>query len=366
MKDLDWAAAFLARFAYPLASGGVVSIGMPLLQKGADRLIAAAPGLANTSVGQSLAKAQRQQLGELGIVDAPSPFSADPTSLWLLSALHDALFLFHPRGQTLSQGRREGLIQQVRGMLTTAAQALPEPSQESALEHDLVPKLTARYTLLAGLWTLRPKSGEPLPRPGASLETDILALSIDKEDQTLVHYLGMASPLTQLLRPPPAPLSIIELLPWLQVARLARLFVTVQLRHGSLLALSRVGRVVQDQLEAPRDAIPDEHLATLLGIFSLFHLRVALAQTLQAIPAVHEPLHDSLALFATLAKVVPELCFPRDLGTSGPVFDSVQRHLQLCQLASPPDKRQRLVALCSARFPRPATMTNNTQAMDNR
>ena len=53
MKDRDFAAAFLARFAYPVASGGVVSVGMPLLQKRRPTA-PRCPELHQTAVGRSL------------------------------------------------------------------------------------------------------------------------------------------------------------------------------------------------------------------------------------------------------------------------------------------------------------------------
>ena len=365
MKDRDFAAAFLARFAYPLASGGVVSVGMPLLQKGADRLLRAAPELHQTAVGQSLHKAQKQQLGEIGIVTEPRPLADDPHSLLLLSAIHDALFLFHPRGRTLSQSRRDGLLQQVRLQLIAAAESLPEPSLETAQAADFVPKLTARYSLLSGLWALRPKSGEPLPQPQASIEHDVLALPVDKAEKPLWHYLGLGSPLTQLLRPPPAPLLGPELVPWLQVARIARLFVTVQLRHGSTQALSRIGRSVEAALEANPDELDQGSLRTLIGLFALFHLRVATADGPPLAVTDQQPLRESLSLFAALASVDPALVFPPDIGTSGAIYEKVQRHRRLCQEVARPESLQRQKELCKKRCG-PRTLTTNPHTMDNR
>lgn len=369
MKDLDFAVAFVSRFAYPLLSGGVLSVGMPLLQKGTDRLRRVAHGIDATPVAESLQKVRRQHLRELGIFAEPAVFALDPDSLLLLAALHDSLFLFHPRGRTLAPSRRAGLLQQIHKRLVLCAESLPAVSPQLAQNEDLLAILYGRYSLLCGLWALRPKSGEPLPTPTASIENDVLSVPTGTAEQPLFECLSQASPLTLLLRPPPAPLSMTKLIPWLRVARLSRLFVTTQLRHGHHSALSRIGKVATEALSpsgpSPASLTPAD-LLTLLSVFSLFHLRVAVAEDKALPTADSEPLRESMALFAILSTHFPCVTEPRDLGSSGPLFDTVLRYRRHCQQLSSADTQQRLFSLCAQHLRPLLAMDGKTLALDLR
>lgn len=355
MKDLDWAAAFLGRFAIPLSSGGMVSVGVPLLQKGAVRLLrAVATGLDGSTLGVELAKARQRHLRELGVVAEVPPLSVDRESLLLLAALHDALFLFHPRGRELSASRRAGLLQQIRRQLITAAEELPEPSLTVARDGSALSTLLGRYSLLAGLWTLRPATqpGSP-PSPPTALETEVLHAPLDGAQQPLLRYLGLACPLLLLLRPPPGPLLLGELLPWLQLGQVTRLFVTGQLRYGTAQALTRVGSAllhVLDEGRRPQSLVPAEQLKTLLGVYCLLHLRAAVSEGEPPAPSnpSDEPLRDALALYASLASQWPQLVTPRDVLDDAQLTDRVRRYQKRCAEQAGSERLRAMHTRCAA------------------
>ena len=333
MNDLDWASAFLGRFALPLVSGGQASVGVPLLQKGTERLLkAVTTGLDATTIGVALSKARQRQLAELGIISDTPLLATDRESIRLLCALHDALFLFHPRGRELATSRRAGLLQQVRRQLVTAAEALPEPDVAAARSGLALTMLLERHSLLAGLWPLRPAMTQrPVTGSPSTIETEVLAVPIDADERPLLRYLGMASPLLLLLRPPPGALQLIELLPWLQISQVARLFVTTQLRHGTALAISRISTAVSQVLDYARsgtEPLPSGHLLTLLTVHSLFHLRAAISEGTP--PMGDDLLRDALALYATVNQGWPSLAMPQDVRSDKQMAHQVVRYQQAC------------------------------------
>lgn len=333
MKDLDWACGFLGRFALPLVSGGQVSVGVPLLQKGSERLLrAVSMGLDGTTLGTALSQARQRQLAELGVHIEVPPLATDRESVRLLSSLHDALFLFHPRGRELGESRRAGLLQQVRRQLVTAAETLPEPGADTARSGVALTMLLGRQSLLAGLWTLRPATAQrPVPGSSSTIESDVLAVPIDADARPLLRYLGMACPLLLLLRPPPGPLQLLELLPWLQLSQVARLFVNTQLRHGTALAVRRIGSALSQVLDGARsgtERLPGDELQTLLTVHSLIHLRAAITEGTP--PPEDEQHRDALALYATVSRVWPSLAMPQDVRSDERLAKQVLRYQQSC------------------------------------
>ncbi len=352
MKDLDWAAAFLGRFAIPLCSGGMVSLGVPLLQKGTERLLRAVPaGLDDTTLGVALSVARQRPLRELGIyVDKPL-LATDPSALRLLSGLHDALFLIHPRGRELSPSRRAGLLQQVRKQLVTAAESLPELRQPGEQERSLWSLLLGRYSLLAGLWTLRPARTQADKAEPFSLEREVLEVALQGIQQPLVRYLGLACPLALLLRPPPGPLRLIELLPWLALPKVTRLFVTAQLRHGTAQALARLGEAllhIFDTARPSQESPTTQQLWLLLGVHSLLHLRTAISEGLPPVQPSQsdEPLSDSLALYAMVCRHWPWLATPPDVQTDQRLSQQLLRYQAACAELGGRERQQLLHSRC--------------------
>ena len=197
MKDLDWATAFLTRFALPLLTGGNVSVGVPLLQKGTERLLRAVDaGLDHSAQGQTLSRLRRQMLAELGTLRDEILLSSDRDAVRLLAALHDVLFLSHPYGKELSASRRAGLIQHIRRQLVVSSQSLPAPSLDSARDGALYEQLLGRYSLLAKLWRLKPAMG-----PSLTVEAEVLDhRAVEQRRQVLVplrHHRAQAQAAVQ-------------------------------------------------------------------------------------------------------------------------------------------------------------------------
>ena len=328
MKDLDWATAFLTRFALPLLTGGNVSVGVPLLQKGTERLLRAVDaGLDHSAQGQTLSRLRRQMLAELGTLRDEILLSSDRDAVRLLAALHDVLFLSHPYGKELSASRRAGLIQHIRRQLVVSSQSLPAPSLDSARDGALYEQLLGRYSLLAKLWRLKPAMG-----PSLTVEAEVLDLVLDSEAQPLAHYLARSCPLLLLLRPPPGPLLLLELVPWLQLSRVTRLFVNTQLRYGMAQALGRIGSsllTISQQLSEDPDALATKLRKTLWTVLSLFHLRAALTDTQLSMPA-DETLRNALGLYALIGRRLPKLAIPNDVLSDARLKQRVLHHQQAC------------------------------------
>lgn len=328
MKDLDWATTLLVRFVLPLLTGGQAIVSVPLLGKGIDRLLRASDaGLDHSTQGQQLSEARRQVLAALGILTNSVELASDPDGLRIVATLHDTLFLQHPYGKTLSASRRAGLIQHIRRQLVIASESLPEPSPETARDGAIYQKLLLRYSLCAGLWNAKPKLGS-----SGSLEADVLPLVLDADDKPLARYLAHCCPLLLLLRPPPGLPLLIELIPWLQLPQVTRLFVSTQLRHGVTQALSRIGSsllLIAQQLAEHPDALSTNERKTLWTVLSLFHLRAALMDPQPTTPP-DESLRNALALYALIARTVPALALPADVGHDQRLSSRVLHYQQAC------------------------------------
>ncbi len=328
MKDLDVATTLLTRFALPLLTGGPVFVGAPLLPKGVDRLLRAVDaGLDHSPQGQLLSVRRRQALAELGIVRDDLQLASDRDGLRILATMHDALFLQHPYGKTLSSSKRAGLIQHLRRQLVVASKSLPQPSLDAARDGALYQQLILRYSLCAGLWNAKPPLGV-----AGSLEADVLPLVLDANDKPLASYLAHSCPLLLLLRPPPGPLLLIELIPWLQLPQVTRLFVSTQLRHGTAQALGRLGSsllFIAQQLGEHPDVLPVELRKTLWTVLSLFHLRAALTDPQPSTPP-DDSLGNALGLYALLSRAAPRLAIPDDVRQDDRLCRRVLHYQQAC------------------------------------
>jgi hypothetical protein len=283
-------------------------------------------------------------LAELGIVRDEILLSSDRDALRLLAALHDVLFLSHPYGKELSASRRAGLIQHIRRQLVLVSDSLPAPSLDTARDGSVCEQLLCRYSLMAKLWRLRPATSPSLP-----VEAELLDLVLDSDAQPLARYLARSCPLLLLLRPPPGPLLLLELVPWLQLSLVTRLFVTTQLRHGMAQALGRLGAAlltISQQLAEDPDALPTKLRKTLWTVLSLFHLRAALTDTQPSTPA-DEPLRNALGLYALIGRTVPKLAIPDDVLRDDRLKQRVLHYQQTCSEHAGPSRLSQLETRCA-------------------
>ena len=88
----------------------------------------------------------------------------------------------------------------IDGRRSDLADPAPELRQPGEQERSLWSLLLGRYSLLAGLWSLRPARTQADKAEPFSLEREVLEVALQGIQQPLVRYLGLACPLALLLR----------------------------------------------------------------------------------------------------------------------------------------------------------------------
>lgn len=372
---------FLRRFALPLVAGGELHVGRPLLGRGANELLeAVSAGIDGTPVGEELAQARRRALAALIPLETTPLLSEDRSSVLLLAALHDLLFLLHPDAERLSASRRAAILAFVLKLCEKARQQLPidatvlrpgrGPLRCAApppLLRQASLRLLGRHTLLGRLTELvrtdvlvttargeqrhlgmEPRRSffggptEPPERVRVPLFPELLRLP-NRGSEAGVLALHRASPLSPLLGLGHDGLSrvLLEHAAWLRLPLVARLVLASLSALGTATAL----RVLGDELLAllaPSER-STEDVMTALCLHS--HLQ-ALAAIERVPPPVEAP--DACALYAALYPRWPQLSAPRDALRDPALRRRLDDHVTACRELAGPERVQRALSLLTA------------------
>jgi class 3 adenylate cyclase len=134
-----------------------------------------------------------------------------------------------------------------------------------------------------------------------------------------------------------------------------RLFVTGQLRYGTAQALTRAGSAllqVLGEVRRPQSLVPAEQVKTLLGVYSLLHLRAAVSEGEPPAPsnASDDPLRDALALYASLASQWPLLATPHDVLADAQLAEQVRRYQKRCAEQAGSERLRAMQKRCTEVF----------------
>jgi len=325
----DFATQFLSNFVVPWLEGGTVWASAPFLERGVEML----PRVTETRPARALTEVVRTKGSALGIDDIDGEMDANERlfaeDLLPLLALHDVLFLCRPEGQSLSKEKQAGLRKWVRFLFRKAAASLSPSSDE--VSRSVLARVFLRSVLLRPVWSLPLPNGKSFADWLATLPS--VPSSSDGSQSSLLSELQKASPLFALLAPPPHVLELSFAIPWLRFPSIARAFVVGQLRFGAQNALGRVGDAVSSLLPPKQQGTSLERslLETLLAVFSLFHVRVAIAENPQTFAASDSSLLQSQALFSELWMGFPQYVLPPGGFRLGDDTQRVFRYLSTCR-----------------------------------
>lgn len=390
--DLTAAESFLARFVLPLVQGGELHVGAPLGVRGAQRLLDAAhAGLDGTPAGERLQALRLRRLQPL--TPAPAPvLLEDRSALFLLVALHDLLFAVRPEAEALGEralpvwrsalgliGRARDVLcgQKLRQLDAPPRQSASVPPAHDLRERQALPRLLARHSLLAGVWTLQradvhrssrwgqaelrgalPAQGTGLWARLSKVEEAVTMTACLPEllahphGGTAARALLTASPLTALLEPP-APEDddtgarfLLPLLDWLRFPQVARLLARHYLAWDGAALGRALGPVAAAGLCEPAACA---QLGTLLRLFCHIHLLRAVAELPPPpSPGLLTPAAiDFYALLPVLRAAWPALAAPPDL-TRDPALDArAAAYADACRALAGPERLAALTARCA-------------------
>jgi len=339
--------SFIADFVRPLVGGGTAHVGAPIGRAGLDKLRDAEH---DRSALADVAVARAAVAGELLVDGAPPLF--DLEALRLAVALHDLLFLFHPRADALSV--RDARLEEVARFAAACAR-LPDTRDADTLvaRHTMLhlfPSL-GRTDVQVSFWVgKREFHGEEPPkrllawpnlrrvrqerrRVGCFAEAASHPLGAP-----IVRALYDGSPLTDLLHPVrlEPKLALGPRAAILREPALCRLVAYAWLAEG----VERVGGALATAVLAELDGSSTENARLACALLAHLHLCQLLApQTREARPtrfaAGGDPaLRDFYGLFAALDKASPDLAAPPDVRRDARLARRLAEHAAACAATS--------------------------------
>ncbi len=350
---------FVADFVRPLVGGGAVQVSAPLGRAGLEKLREAE---LPPSVLADVAVARAAIANDL-LVDAVPP-QLDLEAMRLAVAVHDLLFLFHPRAEGLAV--RDARLEEVARFAAACAR-LPDTRDTDAL--------VARHTmlhLLPGLgrtdvevtfWVGRRQfHGEEPPRRLLAWPN----LRRVRQERTRVscfaeaasHPLGGpvvralldGSPLTDLLHPVrlEPKLALGPRVALLADPTLCRLVAYAYLEEG----IERVGGAVAGAVLAELDGSSTANARFACAFLAHLHLCMLLAPQAprepqpSRFPVGGDPaLRDFYGLFAALERTSPDLAAPADVRGDARLARRLAAHAATCAATAGPQRITELSAL---------------------
>ncbi len=350
---------FFSDFLLPLVAGGTVHVGAPLGSAGLARLRETKPP---AQVVGGLLAARAAAAAEL-LLD-PIPPSLDLEALRLAVAVHDLLFLFHPRAASISEKR----LGEVAAWAASLA-ALPPSVDPDVLvaRHTVLHRLhdLGRTDVRVSFWVGRREfHGEEPPRRLTAWKSvrrvreERWRVSCFAEAAShplggnVAHALLDGSPLTDLLHPVRLEprLDLVRRRDLLAVPSLCRAVAYAWLdegidRVGGALAAATLGALDGTAPAAARlicALLAHLHLCALLGVPVTVEggrMRLALAA------GADQSLRDFYGLFAALHRTTPDLCAPPDVRRDPRLMKRVDEHAAACLVACGPTRVAELATL---------------------
>jgi hypothetical protein len=374
------AEGFLADFVTPLVAGGHLLIGGPLGRAGLHRFGGAElPASASAMIDDARARVAASLLLD------PAPPLFDRDALRLALAVHDLLFLSHPRAGDLGVRGRLPLVAECAQSLATLepTRAPDELVARHSLLH-LLPTLS-RTDVRVSFWVgKREFHGEEPPRMLTAWPN---VRRVHEErwhvacfGEAASHPLGGpvvralldASPLTDLLHP-------VRIDPRFDLGRHAALLslpsIARAVAYAWLEDLDHVAGALAQAALAELEEAPPEVRDPVLALFSHLHLCLVLGRPHEgrgdprdrrAGPASPQRFtvggdpaqRDFYGLFAALSRAAPELSAPADVRGDPRFAAALAEHTAACAATCGPSRTAELERLVARKLGKPIELSD--------